>query len=73
MPPRQVVSLMKNEQQNKNVLLKSRPALYFSQKTFFKQQEMFLLWDKLITQSENGKHRPKTCNEIGDKNPQFIA
>ena len=71
---RQVVSLMKNEQQNQNLLLKvDRPLLFAT--TFFDQQQMFLLRDKFITQGEKRETSTKTCNEtmLRDKLRVFVS
>ena len=71
---RQVVSLMKNEKQNQNLLLKVDPALLFAT-TFFNPQQMFLLRVKLITQGEKRETSTKTCNEtmLRDKLRVFVS
>ena len=56
---RQVVSLMKNEQQSQNLLLKVDPRSTF--RNYFNLQQMLLLRDKLITQGEKRETSTKTC------------
>ena len=51
--PRQVASLMRNEQQSHaKFVANSGPTLYFSQQLSSKSQQKYLLYDKLITQGE---------------------
>ena len=58
----QVVCLMKNEQQNQNLLLKVDPGSSF-RNNFLQPANMFLLRLKLITLGEKRETSTKTCNE----------
>ena len=59
----QVVSLMKNEQQKQNLLLKLRPALYFLRQISPARNKCCYYATRWSRKVKNGKHRPKTCNE----------
>ena len=71
---RQVVSLMKNEKQNQNLLLEVDPRSTF-RNIFRRPATMFLLRDKLITQGEKRETSTKTCNEtmLRDKLRVFVS
>ena len=71
---RQVASLMKNEQQNQNLLLKVDPGSTFTS-TFFNPHQMFLLRVKLIAPGEKRETSTKTCNEtmLRDKLRVFVS
>ena len=53
----------------------SIPALYFLQHLFLNPQQMFLLRDKLMAQSEKRETSTKTCNEtmLRDKLRVFVS
>ena len=71
---RQVLSLMKNEQQSQNLLLKVDPRSTF-RKNFLQPATNVLLRDKLITQGEKRETSTKACNEtmLRDKLRFFVS
>ena len=71
---RQVVSLMKNEQQSQNLLLKVDPRSTF-RNNFLQPATNVLLRVRLITQGERRETSTKTCNEtmLRDKLRVFVS
>ena len=64
--PRQVASLVKNQQRSQNFTLLFSTA-------FFNRQQKYLLRDELITQGDkNAKHGPKTCDETSWGSLNFV-